>query len=112
MRLLASYPRKPQPIFARRGRVRAEPTLSGLQRKPAFPTCNCASIGSISTCRIWTNSRLEHLAGTPIAPTLAAASPDARAKLAASVSKQLERYADGDGVKYPEETHVLTARVQ
>lgn len=55
---------------------------------------------------------LEHLAGTPIAPTLAAASPDARAKLAASVSKQLERYADGDGVKYPEETHVLTARVQ
>ena len=55
---------------------------------------------------------LEHLAGAPIAPTLAAASPDARAKLAASVSKQLQRYADGDGVTYPEETHVLTARVQ
>jgi ubiquinone/menaquinone biosynthesis C-methylase UbiE len=55
---------------------------------------------------------LEHLAGNPIAHTLAAASPDARAKLAASVSKQLQRYADGDGVTYPEETHVLTARVQ
>jgi ubiquinone/menaquinone biosynthesis C-methylase UbiE len=55
---------------------------------------------------------LEHLAGSPVAQSIAAAPPDARAKVAASVTKQLQRYADGDGVTYPEETQVLTARVQ
>jgi hypothetical protein len=55
---------------------------------------------------------LEHLAGSPVAQGIAAAPPDARAKVAASVTKQLERYADGDGVTYPEEAQVLTARVQ
>jgi ubiquinone/menaquinone biosynthesis C-methylase UbiE len=55
---------------------------------------------------------LEHLAGSPVAQTIAAAPPDARAKVTASVTKQLQRYADGDGVTYPEETQVLTARVQ
>jgi hypothetical protein len=55
---------------------------------------------------------LEHLAGSPVAQSIAAAPPDARAKVAASVTKQLQHYADGDGVTYPEETQVLTARVQ
>jgi SAM-dependent methyltransferase len=55
---------------------------------------------------------LEHLAGSPVAQSIAAAPPDARAKVAARVTKQLQRYADGDGVTYPEETQVLTARVQ
>lgn len=55
---------------------------------------------------------LEHLAGSPVAQTIAAAPPDARAKVTASVTKQLQRHADGDGVTYPEETQVLTARVQ
>lgn len=55
---------------------------------------------------------LAHLAGSPVAHAIAAASPDARAKVAASVSKQLQPYRHGDGVTYPEETHVLTARVQ
>ena len=55
---------------------------------------------------------LEHLAGSPVAQTMAAAPADARAKVTASVTKQLQRYAHGDGVTYPEETQVLTARVQ
>jgi ubiquinone/menaquinone biosynthesis C-methylase UbiE len=54
---------------------------------------------------------LNHLAGTPVADGLAGATPEAREKLAASVMKQLQRYADGDGVTYPEEARVLTARV-
>jgi ubiquinone/menaquinone biosynthesis C-methylase UbiE len=55
---------------------------------------------------------LEHLAGMPVAQSLADAPAEAREKIAASVSKQLQPYADGDGVTYPEETQVLTARVQ
>jgi len=54
---------------------------------------------------------LNHLAGTPVAGGLAGATPQAREKLAASVMKQLQRYADRDGVTYPEEARVLTARV-
>jgi ubiquinone/menaquinone biosynthesis C-methylase UbiE len=55
---------------------------------------------------------LQHLAATPIAPVVAAAAPETRAKVGASVAKQLQRYADGNGVTYPEETHVLTAQVR
>jgi len=55
---------------------------------------------------------LDHLAGTPVAPCIAAADPEARKQIGASVTKQLQRYADGDGVTYPEETHVLTAQVR
>jgi len=54
---------------------------------------------------------LHHLAATPIAPLLAAAAAETREKLGTSVAQQLQRYADGDGVTYPEETHVLTAQV-
>jgi len=55
---------------------------------------------------------LDHLAGTPVAPLVAAADPEARKQIGASVIKQLQCYADGDGVTYPEETHVLTAQVR
>jgi phosphoglycerate dehydrogenase-like enzyme len=55
---------------------------------------------------------LHHLAATPIAPDVAAAAAETREKVGASVAKQLQRYADGDGVTYPEETHVLTAQVR
>jgi ubiquinone/menaquinone biosynthesis C-methylase UbiE len=55
---------------------------------------------------------LDHLAGTPVAPFIAAADPEAHKQIGASVTKQLQRYADGDGVTYPEETHVLTAQVR
>jgi ubiquinone/menaquinone biosynthesis C-methylase UbiE len=55
---------------------------------------------------------LDHLAATPVAPVIAAADSDARKNIGASVMKQLHRYADGDGVTYPEETHVLTAQVR
>ena len=40
---------------------------------------------------------------------IAAADAEARKKIGASVMEQLQRYADGDGVTYPEETHVVTA---
>jgi ubiquinone/menaquinone biosynthesis C-methylase UbiE len=55
---------------------------------------------------------LDHLAGSPIARNIAAAPPEARAKVAASVAKELQPYADRDGVTYPEETQVLTARAR
>jgi SAM-dependent methyltransferase len=55
---------------------------------------------------------LDHLAATPIAPFIAATGPEARKQIGASVMKQLQRYADGDGVTYPEETHVVTAQVR
>jgi hypothetical protein len=52
---------------------------------------------------------LDHLAATPVAAVIAAANPEARKKIGATVMEQLQRYADGDGVTYPEEAHVLTA---
>ena len=52
---------------------------------------------------------LHHLAATPVAPFIAAAKREAREKIGACVMQQLQRFADGDGVTYPEETHVLTA---
>ena len=53
---------------------------------------------------------LDHLAATPVAPVIAAANSDLRKKIGTSVMQQLQGYADGDGVTYPEETYVLTAR--
>jgi ubiquinone/menaquinone biosynthesis C-methylase UbiE len=55
---------------------------------------------------------LDHLAATPVAPVIAAADREASNKIGASVMQLLQRYADGDGITYPEETHVLTARVR
>lgn len=55
---------------------------------------------------------LGHLAATPLAAVIAAADPATRKQIGASVMKQLQRYADGDGVTYPEETHVLTAQIR
>ena len=54
---------------------------------------------------------LNHLAATPVASAIAAADPEARKKIGASVMERLRRYVDGDGVTYPEETHVSTAGV-
>ncbi len=55
---------------------------------------------------------LDHLSATPLAPIIAAADPEARKQIGASVTRQLQRYDDGNGVTYPEETHVLTAQVR
>jgi len=55
---------------------------------------------------------LDHLSATPLAQSIRAADPEAREKIGASVMQQLQRYADGDGITYPEETHVLTAQVR
>jgi SAM-dependent methyltransferase len=52
---------------------------------------------------------LDHLSATPLAPVVAAIEPEVREKIGVSVMTKLQRYADGDGVTYPEETHVLTA---
>jgi ubiquinone/menaquinone biosynthesis C-methylase UbiE len=54
---------------------------------------------------------LEHLAATPVATAVAAAGAQARKQVGARVMEQLLSYADGDGITYPEETYVLTARV-
>jgi ubiquinone/menaquinone biosynthesis C-methylase UbiE len=54
---------------------------------------------------------LEHLAATPVASDVAAADIEACRKIGASVMNELRHYADGDGVTYPEETLLLTARV-
>jgi SAM-dependent methyltransferase len=54
---------------------------------------------------------LGHLSATPVAAIVAAADPEAREKLGASVMKALQGYADGEGVTYPEEAYVVTAKV-
>ena len=55
---------------------------------------------------------LEHLAGTPVAAALAAADAETRENIGASVKRAMERFEDGDGVTYPEEARVVTARVR
>jgi SAM-dependent methyltransferase len=55
---------------------------------------------------------LDHLAATPVASAIAAAGPEARRRIGASVSEQLRPFAVTDAVTYPEETFVLTAQVQ
>ncbi|MGA7485645.1 MAG: methyltransferase domain-containing protein [Xanthobacteraceae bacterium] len=51
---------------------------------------------------------LHHLSATPLAAAVAAVDPVLRKRIGESVMKGLQRYADGDGVTYPEETYVLT----
>jgi hypothetical protein len=52
---------------------------------------------------------MDHLAATPVAPVIAAADPEARKKIGASVVERLQCYADNDGVTYAEETYALTS---
>jgi ubiquinone/menaquinone biosynthesis C-methylase UbiE len=54
---------------------------------------------------------LEHLAGTPVAASIAALGDAARANIGALVEREMQRFGDGDGVTYPEESHIVTARV-
>jgi hypothetical protein len=53
---------------------------------------------------------LSHLAGTPVAAELRAAGDTARAALAREVAQELFAYRAGDGVAFPEEITVITAR--
>jgi len=52
---------------------------------------------------------VEHLAGTPVAAAIAALDVEQRERIGGSVMRALQRFADGDGVTYPEETHAVTA---
>jgi SAM-dependent methyltransferase len=54
---------------------------------------------------------LEHLAGTPVAASIAALDSEARKSIGASVMQELRSFSDGDGVSYPEEIHLVTARI-
>jgi SAM-dependent methyltransferase len=53
---------------------------------------------------------LDHLAGTPVAASIAVVDPESCKNIGASVMRELQRFNDGDGVTYPEEIHVVTAR--
>jgi ubiquinone/menaquinone biosynthesis C-methylase UbiE len=52
---------------------------------------------------------LAHLAATPVAAAVTAASVDARSAVAGDVRRALRAYADGDGVRVPDESNVVTA---
>jgi len=54
---------------------------------------------------------LEHLAATPVAAAIAGLDPEARERIGAAVMDRLRPHTDGDGVTFPEETHVVTARL-
>ncbi len=53
---------------------------------------------------------LDHLAATPVASAVASIDAEARRQIGASVMQELQSYTDGDGISYPEETHVVTAQ--
>lgn len=50
-----------------------------------------------------------HLASTPVADVVAALPAETHGRIGARVMHELSRYVDGDGVTYPEETHLVTA---
>ncbi len=51
-----------------------------------------------------------HLAGTPVAAELRAMSDAARTTLGRDVARELSAYREGDGVAFPEEINVVTAK--
>jgi SAM-dependent methyltransferase len=53
---------------------------------------------------------LDHLSATPVAADVAAADPAARAEIGAFVARRLQPYAVADGIIYPEESFLVTAR--
>ena len=55
---------------------------------------------------------LDHLAATPVASAVASTDEEARKQIGVSVMQELLSYTDGDGITYPEETHVVTAQVR
>jgi len=54
---------------------------------------------------------LDHLAGTPVAASIAALDPESRKNIGTSVMQELLPFREGDGVSYPEEIHLVTVRV-
>ena len=53
---------------------------------------------------------LGHLAATPIAAEVRRASDSVRAALTSEVAEALAAYRDVDGISFPEEGNVVTAR--
>jgi hypothetical protein len=54
---------------------------------------------------------LDHLAATPVAASIAALDPESRGNIGTSVMQELLPFREGEGVSYPEEIHIVTARV-
>jgi len=54
---------------------------------------------------------LEHLAATPVASAIAGLGAEVHERIGAAVRDRLRSYEDGDGVTFPEETHVVTAQL-
>jgi ubiquinone/menaquinone biosynthesis C-methylase UbiE len=54
---------------------------------------------------------LEHLAATPVAASVAALDSKSRQGIGTSVEREMQRFSDRDGVTYPEETRIVTARL-
>jgi ubiquinone/menaquinone biosynthesis C-methylase UbiE len=92
---------------------RKAPTVDELQRLAAEADFSAVEV-SVSRINVHLprldKFALDHLAATPVAAAIDAADAEARKKIGVSVMEQLQRYADGDGITYPEETYVLTAR--
>lgn len=53
---------------------------------------------------------LGHLAGHPVASVLNALGEDGRAAFAQHVKNAMQPYAEGDGVAFPDQNHIATAR--
>jgi len=94
--------------------VRRTPTKSELQRLATEAGFSSAEVNvsrvDLHLPRV-DKFVLDHLSATPVAADIDAAGDEARRGIGASVMERLRRYADGDGISYPEETFVLTARV-
>jgi ubiquinone/menaquinone biosynthesis C-methylase UbiE len=101
-------------VAARFTAVRMTPTADELQRlaKEADFSAVAVSVSRIDVHlpRI-DKFVLDHLSATPIAADIDAMDDEARREIGVGVMEQLQRYADDDGITYPEETCVLTARV-
>ena len=100
-------------VAARFTAVRMTPTADELKR---LATEAGFSVVEVSASRINVHLPrvdtfvLGHLSATPIAADIDALDDEARRKIGASVMEQVRQYAVADGIAYPEDTCVLTAR--
>jgi ubiquinone/menaquinone biosynthesis C-methylase UbiE len=100
-------------VVARFTAVRMTPTADELKRLAMEADFSAVEVGAsrinVHLPRV-DKFVLDHLSATPIAADIDALGDEARRKIGASVMEQLQRYADDDGITFPEDTCVLTAR--